>query len=355
MKRLEDQDWLELWRTLGGPEAASDFHDTVRWFNDLLACEGRWHSNMAFPAFEMEQGFGGPLVVGRLGTTTAEESADRKLQEGRLELSAEWLTLLIALSRLGTDVPYRLVLLADEECTDAETQRLVVSRAKEAPLAIVVESASEADTMVVERAGSGRYELTIDAGRAPTPACDGGGPLEELSRQILWLTQLRSRALDTMVEVLAVAGEDRRFRPAVAHAEVAVRVWTEAEMQRIRDALSVPPIYDRDLTVTYAAQAFGPPMRLGPEATRWWRQASGLWKEIAGVELTGVRAKDSSSANYIASWTPTLSGLGPWNGDEPGSQTGDSVANGGKEEAWWPSIKCRAELIRRLLTLQAAS
>lgn len=355
MERRND-DWLTLLRALvdagAAAESSQGTENAFRLLLEALGHDAHWHRGLRYPALEVEHGFGGALIIGHVDAhrplsgrapTPFEFEGEFVRGPGVRDMNAGLVTIVQALKDLPDHVPFRLLIISDESLGGTESKSLVVSRAKEAPLALVAEPGGDDGALVVARAGTGRYTLDIERTLSDQESGDSS-PLIELSRQVLWLAQLRQRALGTTVEVLHLQGDAESLRgPSAAHAEVKAEAWTPAEMDRISEALTAPPIYDRCLRVEYQGGWRRPPMNLSPDASVWWQKASTLWQDITGKALIGVRSNEGSPANYVASWAPTLDGLGPW---------GSTLENEG--EIWWPSIQYRAELIRRLLTLAAA-
>ena len=346
MERRSDRDWLDLWQALLDAEVSDSALDGVEsayaLLSEALGSECYWHRDMSHPALEVEHGFGGGLVIGHMDGHRhgPGDGAPRLRMDGEWvrgaspeQASAGLITILLALDELPEAVPYRLVIISDQTHGGQESRDLAVSRSKQAPLALMVEPGGEDGAVVVARAGFVHYDLEISDHHGH----EESSSVVELSRQVLWLNQLRQGTLDTTVEVVRMTAE----ASSSAHAEVQVRVWTEPELSRISEALAAPPVYDPALHVEYRGGLCLPPMLIGAQSNLWLARAGGVWRELTGKELVGVRSSKASTANYVAPWVVTLDGLGPWGHHED-------------QAVWWPSIQYRAKLLSRLLTLAAS-
>lgn len=345
---------LGLLRELVAAESPTGHVPGVRRVMELVAecLDGfaiRWHENAGAPLMEASRGEDGPLLLGHADTVwpvgTIEEWPLRAEGEyisgpGVLDMKAGLVAAVLAIGGVPDEIPCTLLVTSDEE--SGAGRRLIEARARHAPLALVFEPGTESGGFKTARPGVGRFHLTIGGAESHVgfDGERGSGAIGELARQVTWLESLANGILGTTVNVGVVRGGRRASMVAGdAEGEIDVRVWTDAEADRIRQALFAPPRYDPRLEVAYVGDFVCPPMIPGRRVRSWLDRAAAMWRELTGESPAEIRVRTASGGNYAASRTPTVDGLGPY-GD--GERTRE-------ERVWWPSVGLRAALVGRLM------
>jgi glutamate carboxypeptidase len=313
----------------------------------------RWHEHGGAPLLEVSRGEDGPLLLGHadtmwplgtLGGWPLHVAGDFVSGPGVLDMKAGLVTAVLVMRDLPGEVPCTLLVTPGEE--HGANASLIESRARHAPLVLVLEPGTDGGGFKTARPGVGRFHLAIRGpeGHVGLDGDHGPGAIGELARQVTWLESLASGIVGTTVNVGRVrGGTEAGIVAGEAEAEIDVRVWTEDEAHRIRQALSAPPRYDPRLEVLYDGDFLCPPMVPGRRVRGWLDRAAAIWRELSGEKPTEVRVRTASGGNFAATRTPTLDGLGPYGGGERTRE----------ERVWWPSVRLRAALVRSLVEAAA--
>ena len=228
---------------------------------------------------------------------------------------AQALFALDALRELGLEPECQPVLMinADEEVGSPSSRKWTLEEAARADRAFVMEPAyGPSGDLKTGRKGIGRFTLTVTgvashAGLAPE---SGVSAILELSRQVEALFELNDAERGITVNVGTIDGG---LHPNViapeAVAEIEARVVTEADAQRIEEAIRglEPQTEGTSLTVE---GAFGrPPMEPNEANLGLWEKARAA-AESLGLEISDAQVGGGSDGNLTSPLTPTLDGLG---------------------------------------------
>ncbi len=211
--------------------------------------------------------------------------------------------------------PLRVLFNCDEEVRSRTSRPLISAIAKDAAVALVLESPLPGGGLKTVRKGTGTYRLDIEgrAAHAGIEPGQGASAILELAQQIQALHRLNSPELGTTVNVGTVSGGTRpNVVPAKAEAHIDVRVTTASEADRVDEMIRQlrPTIAGTRLTVTPDLRR--PPMVPTPASHALFARASTIATAIGMGELTEGATGGASDANLIAALgVPTLDGLGP--------------------------------------------
>ncbi len=220
-----------------------------------------------------------------------------------------------ALRDLGLDpgVAPIFFINSDEEIGSPESEPLIHELAREASRAFVLEPAlGLSGQLKTRRKGIGQYHVEVEgrsshAGLAPE---EGASAILELAHAIRQIDRLADPATGTTLNVGLIEGGSRpNVVAARANCEVDVRLWTAAELERVREGMfglrsTVP---GTRITVTEVASRG--PMERTPRNVALWERALRVADEI-GIELQEGSSGGGSDGNLTSQHTATLDGLG---------------------------------------------
>lgn len=208
--------------------------------------------------------------------------------------------------------PVTVLATSDEEIGSPSSRALIEAEARRSAHALVMESPLPGGVLKTARKGVGHFTLEI-TGRAAHAGVEpekGVSAVEELAHQILRLHRLGDKEQGTTVSVGVVqGGTASNVIPAQAAAEVDTRAWTQAEADRVEQAIrslaSVLP--GARLRVTGGWNR--PPLERTATAALYARVRA-LGAEL-GLELGEGSTGGGSDGNFTAALgVPTLDGLG---------------------------------------------
>lgn len=208
--------------------------------------------------------------------------------------------------------PVVVLITSDEEVGSPTSRGLIEDEARRAAYVLVLESPLPGGVLKTSRKGIGSYHLTI-TGRAAHAGVEpekGISAIQELAHQVLALHSLTDMAQGTTVNVGVVQGGTvSNVVAARAVAEIDVRAWTQAEAERIHQALTglQPVSAGAQLAVTGGWNR--PPLERRMTADLFARtQAIG---RTLGLNLDEGGTGGGSDGNFTgALGIPTLDGLG---------------------------------------------
>ncbi len=242
----------------------------------------------------------------------------------------------------------------DEEIGSPFSRAHIAELAKEADVALVLESARENGDVVSARKGVSDYVIEI-VGRAAHAGVEperGRSAILEAAHKTIALQALNGRWPGVTVNVGVVAGGTRtNVVPERCRLEVDVRSTAEdtlreaeAEVERIAAEHTVP-----DVSATTRSGAWHRPMEKREGGARLAALAIDVAAEL-GFELRDAATGGASDANTTsAAGVPTLDGLGPVGGDDHGPKEWIDLTS------VVPRISLLAGLISRVGTLDRPS
>ncbi|WP_342362768.1 M20 family metallopeptidase [Terrarubrum flagellatum] len=251
------------------------------------------------------------------------------------------------LARTGRTAPLPITHLyvSDEEVGSHTSRHIIEEEARKAKYVLVTEPAREGGRIVTARKGAARFSMKIVGRPAHSGARheDGRSAVTELAKQILALEGMTDYARGVTVNVGIVGGGSRaNVVPEEAHAEIDMRVPTDAIADEMVAKVLGLKAHGKDVTVTVTGGLNRPPYEKDERVASLFDHAKALAAQI-GFELKDLKTGGGSDGNFTASIAPTLDGLGV---DGKGGHTD-------YEQLYVSSIAPRARLMHELyLTLE---
>ncbi len=220
-----------------------------------------------------------------------------------------------ALSDLGVEPAIRPVFFinSDEEIGSPESASLIMEWAGRASRVFVLEPAlGPRGCLKTRRKGVTNFTVRVHgrsahSGLAPE---EGASAIHELAYVIRRLVELEDPSRGTTVNVGIIKGGSRSNVVAdLASAVVDIRVWTEADGEKVREAVTAlkPETPGAEIIITdWEGRA---PLERTPRNRRLWEAAQEIGNEI-GLELEEGSAGGGSDGNLTSPLAPTLDGLG---------------------------------------------
>ncbi|MGP0063989.1 MAG: M20 family metallopeptidase [Isosphaeraceae bacterium] len=209
--------------------------------------------------------------------------------------------------------PIWVLLTSDEEIGSPTSRRLIEDVALHCAYVLVLEPPLADGSLKTSRKGVGRFHLEIQgkaahAGVAPE---DGRSAIVELAHQVLRIQDLQDLAVGTTLNVGVIqGGTTPNVVPALASAEIDVRVASMAETERVTQALRSLRPATPDVRIAVSGGFNRPPMERSPAIASLFEQARRIGREL-GRELTEGSTGGGSDGNFTAALgIPTLDGLG---------------------------------------------
>ena len=251
------------------------------------------------------------------------------------------LAVLPALARQPKPPGVTLLLTPDEEVGTTASRSLLLEQALRHDRVLVLEPPQDGAAKVA-RKGTGLFELRF-RGRAAHAGLEpekGKSALVALARATLFCAGLGDAARGTSVTPsVARAGAKTNVVPEEASLQVDVRVWSQAEAERVEAAIRAHRSEVDGVALTVTGEFDRPPMEESEGARRLYEAARRIAAEL-GFELAAARVGGGSDGNLTAAaGVPTLDGLGP-NG---------SGAHARDERVFVEDLARRAALVARLV------
>jgi glutamate carboxypeptidase len=255
---------------------------------------------------------------GTLDTMPFRVDAGRAFGPGIFDMKASlaiFLRVMELIERVGLKLsrPVWALFTCDEEIGSPTSRTLIEDLARDSAYVLVLEPALANGGLKTSRKGVGRYHLEVSgkAAHAGVAPRDGRSAVVELAHQILVLQTLQDPAAGTTINVGVIkGGTTPNVVPAVASAEIDVRVASKTEGARIESAFrSLAPITpETHLTVSGGINR--PPMERTLAVASLFGQAQRIGREL-GLDLTEGSSGGGSDGNFTAALgIPTLDGLG---------------------------------------------
>jgi glutamate carboxypeptidase len=203
----------------------------------------------------------------------------------------------------------------EEEIGSPTSREAIVAEARRHDAAVVLEPARPNGECVIGRKGVGHFRVEAfgrqaHAGSQPEL---GINAISELARKIPALEALADATLGTTVNVGVVRGGERsNVVPDYAYADLDLRIWSDAEGERVKRGIAeiascctIP-----GATGTWGGE-IGFPAWGTNEGTRRMLQILQAAAAPLGLRFAGTTSGGGSDGNRTASIIPTLDGLGP--------------------------------------------
>lgn len=238
---------------------------------------------------------------------------------GVFDMKAGLVQLLYALRTLddlGLDRPHvRLVLNGDEEVGSPSSRPLIEETVGRTPGPVLVfeASAGESGALKTERKGVGIFALDVTgrqahAGLDPTK---GVSAIDEMARLILAVHALTDLDAGTTVNVGIVSGGTRtNVFAGTAHADIDVRVRSQAELDRVDAALTALTSHHPDATVTLSGGWNRPVMPRTEGGGRLFELARQAGADL-GQDIREISVGGASDGNFaVGVGAAVLDGFG---------------------------------------------
>lgn len=208
--------------------------------------------------------------------------------------------------------PVTVLITSDEEIGSGSSRALIEEEAQHAAYVLVMESPLPGGVLKTTRKGTGTFTVET-IGRAAHAGVDpykGVNAIAEMAHQVLAIHALADRDAGTTLSVGRIeGGAATNVVPARAVAQVDVRAWTQAEADRIAQAMAAltPVLPGAQIVVSGGWNR--PPLERSATAALFERV-----REIGrtlGMELAEGGTGGGSDGNFTgALGVPTLDGLG---------------------------------------------
>ncbi|MCP2257278.1 glutamate carboxypeptidase [Streptoalloteichus tenebrarius] len=218
-----------------------------------------------------------------------------------------------ALRRLGLPHPAVRFLFTPDEEIGSTRSRPVIERAAEAAVATLVPEPGVDGRVKTRRKGIGLFRVEtlgveVHAGLEPEK---GASAVTALAEALLALRSIADPGAGTTLNPGVVAGGTRTNVVAGrAHADVDVRVSTEAEMRRVERELARMEVSDPRVELRVTGEWNRPPMTPNLGSRGLLDIARGVARELGGV-LDEVSVGGASDGNFVSALgRPVLDGVG---------------------------------------------
>ena len=208
--------------------------------------------------------------------------------------------------------PVTVLITSDEEVGSPTSRALIEEEAKRSAYVLVMESPLPGGVLKTSRKGGGGFELTV-SGRAAHAGVEpekGISAILELAHQTIKLHGLSDWEKGTTVNVGVVQGGTvANVVAAQATAKIDLRAWTQAEADRLMQAIrSLTPVLP-GATLQVEGGWNRPPLERSATAALFGR-AQEIGRSL-GLELAEGATGGGSDGNFTgALGIPTLDGLG---------------------------------------------
>ncbi len=221
-----------------------------------------------------------------------------------------------AIRDLKFKTPRRIVALfdSDEEVGSHSSIDLILKEARRSDHVFVVEpSISPHGGLKTQRKGVGVFHLKVHgvAAHAGVAHEAGVNAVEELARQVIKLQTMTNIKKGTTVNVGLISGGTRsNVVPALAEAEIDVRIQTQSEGRRLEKAIRGLKPFNRKTRLEISGGINRPPLERTAQIAALFRRAQKIGGEL-GIDLQEGSTGGGSDGNFTAALgIPTLDGLG---------------------------------------------
>lgn len=218
-----------------------------------------------------------------------------------------------AVAALDDPAGVTLLVTGDEEVGSRTSRELIEAAAADCQAALVLEASADGGALKTARKGTSMYRVRVlgKAAHAGLEPERGINATVELARQVLAVSGVADAGRGTTVTPTVIAaGRTLNTVPDDGAFEVDVRVWDDAEQQRVDAAMRAL----RPVTAGATLQVTGGPNRPALSAASsaaLFERARALAAGLGLPSLTQAAVGGASDGNFTAgAGTPTLDGLG---------------------------------------------
>jgi glutamate carboxypeptidase len=285
--------------------------------------------------------------VGTLHQMPLREEGDLLYGPGALDMKAGVVIALEAIRGLRDrgELPNRPIWIffnSDEETGSFHSRELLMEKARQVGLVLVMEPASDGEAVKAWRKGIARYKVTTKgraahAGQAPE---NGINAVIEAAHQALTVHSLNDLPNGTSVSVTVMhGGFATNVIPAEAVFDVDVRFLKASEAERVDSAMQALTPVLPGAAVNVEGEIDRGPMERDERMGRVVRQAQAIARSL-GLDLVEGGSGGASDGNFTAAMgIPTLDGMG----------AGGIGLHAAHEQVLIPSLARRAALVAKLL------
>ena len=256
--------------------------------------------------------------LGTLATMPLQTENGKMCGPGIYDMKAGLVEMVFALKalqalKLQPEVAPIIFINSDEEIGSRESTRYVRRLAQLVDRALVLEpSLGPTGKIKTARKGVGRFEIKV-SGKAAHAGLDpgaGASAILELSHVIQKLFALNNPDQGISVNVGVIDGGTRANVVAPeSSAVIDVRVETQADGQRIENAIQALQPEDPSVRLNIEGGIGRPPMERTPANRQLWSVATNLASAL-NIDLEQGTAGGGSDGNTTSLYTATLDGLG---------------------------------------------
>lgn len=235
--------------------------------------------------------------------------------------------------------PITVLFTSDEEVGSPHSREVIERLARESGLALIMEPATDPETIVTERKGVGIFQM-VALGRESHSGSnpeEGVNAIVEMASQIGRITALSDANLGTTVNPTVIrGGTTHNVIPGECDITINARARFKSEAERVSKALSEFRATLPDALLFTTGGFIRPPM----EHTPIMEQTFATLQKITPFPLKEIAKGGGSDGNFTAALgIPTIDGLGPSGG---GAHSDD-------EHVYIPSLPQRAALLASIL------
>lgn len=235
--------------------------------------------------------------------------------------------------------PITVLFTSDEEIGSPQSREVIERLARESGLALIMEPATDPETIVTERKGVGIFQM-VALGRESHSGSnpeEGVNAIVEMASQIGRITALSDAKLGTTVNPTVIrGGTTHNVIPGECDITINARARFKSEAERVSKALSEFRATLPDALLFTTGGFIRPPM----EHTPIMEQTFTTLQKISPFPLKEIAKGGGSDGNFTAALgIPTIDGLGPSGG---GAHSDD-------EHVYIPSLPQRAALLASIL------
>ena len=205
----------------------------------------------------------------------------------------------------------------DEEVGSPFSKEIIQTLAQGSDAAFILESPSNADEIISQRAGLMYYDLRVTGknAHAGVEPEKGHNAIQELCHKLNECQQIANGSDILTVSISTIEGGQRpNIVPDYARAQIDVRVGTlaEAELVDAHFRAIADRVWVAGTSATLSGGVSHPPMQRGPQSPRLVEAAQAIGR-VLGIELKDTFCGGTSDGCYAAvAGTPTLCGLAPF-------------------------------------------
>jgi glutamate carboxypeptidase len=257
--------------------------------------------------------------LGTLAKMPFYEKGDKLFGPGVLDMKGGIVVSLAAIAALQQagqlNRPVTALFTSDEEIGSDTSRELIETLARQAALALVLESGLVDGAVKTWRKGVGNFIVKVQgrAAHAGGAHPDGRNAIEELAHQVLAIQKMTDYERGTTLNVgMIKGGTASNVVPETAEAVVDFRVLVPEETGRVVAAMQALRPVLPDTSIEVSGGLNRPPMPEDEIMKATFARAREIAASAIGLELKAGGSGGGSDGNFVAPLgIPILDGLGP--------------------------------------------